>query len=140
IAAVYRSRRARLINEAGRREYEVGEIARMPASGVADLIPAPYVCFSFSKPWKFPCEADSRSEIVPVIRIDGLTRFGGLGADKLELRLQVQIDAVVRAHPPVETAARHSEQREGILASNGPYRQSLSLVRHAIIFVPDAGV
>src|SRR5437867_6826028 len=112
----------------------------MAASDVADLISAAYVRFSFPKPRKLPCEADGRSEILPVIRVDGLVRFGGLGADKLELRLQVQVDAVIRAHPPVETATRYSEQRQPALASDRPYRQSLSFVRHAVILVAEAGV
>src|SRR5262249_22815690 len=107
---------------------------------VADLISTAYVRFCFPKPWKFPCKADGRSKILPVVRVDGLTRFGGLRSDKLELSLQAHVDAVVRAHPLVETAARHSEQREAALASNRPYRQSLSLVRHAVILVADASV
>ena len=140
IAAVYRPCRLRVIDEAGRRPYVVGQVARMSASDVADLIAAAHIGFSFSKPRKFPGEADGRPEIVPVLREDGLVRFGGPRPDKLDLRLQTRIDAVVRAHPVAETAARYAEQRQPVLASGRPYRQSLSFIRHSVIFPADAGI
>src|SRR6185436_3996911 len=67
IAAVHRPRRSHVTEKAGCCEDEVRKVARMAASGVADLIAAADVRFSFSKPWQFPGEADSRSEIVVVI-------------------------------------------------------------------------
>ena len=90
----------------------------MAASGVADLIAAADVRFSFSKPRQFPGEADSRSEIVVVIWENGVARFGRLGPDKLHLGLQAGVHTIVRIHPIAETAAGYSEQRQPILASS----------------------
>src|SRR5436190_19417343 len=100
----------------------------MAAPGVADLISAAYVRFSFSKPRKFPSETDGRSKILVVIWVNGLARFVGLWPDKFELRQQVGVNTVVRPHPVVEAAARDSEQCQPVLASGRPYRQSLSFI------------
>ena len=112
----------------------------MTAAGVAHLIAAADVRFSFSKPWQFPGEADSRSEIVVVIWENGVAGFGRLGPDKLQLCLQAGVHTIVRIHPIAETAAGHSEQRQPILASLGPNGQSLTFVRYAVILPADPGI
>src|SRR5262245_40620773 len=112
----------------------------MAAAGVADLVSAADIRFSFSKPRKFPGEADSRPEIIVVSWVNALVRFGRLRPDKLGLCQQACVHTGVRIHPVAETAAGHSEQCQPILVSSRPNCQSLAFVRYAVIFPADSSI
>ena len=89
----------------------------MAAADVTDLITAANVGLAFAKPRMRPGKSDSRTKVIPIVRVDRLVRLMGLRTDKFDLRQEVEIDRIVGPHPAVEASSRYSEQSQSALSS-----------------------
>src|SRR5262245_2181470 len=111
----------------------------MPSAGVRDLISAANVRLIFAEPGQRPGESDGRTKVIPIVRPYGFTGLRRFRPDEFEVGGEIHVDAIVRTHPPIETAARHAKQRKtGAVLRN--YRQALSFVRNTVILVAHSQV
>src|SRR6185295_12712069 len=139
IAAVHGSCSHCSVRKTRRGKDEIAELPGVAAAHKTDLVSTSEVRFAFTEPGKLPCKTDGRTEIVPVIRVNGFIRLLCVWANEFERRDEIEINGIVGTHPAIKASSRNPKQRKAapVYRYDG---ESLSFVWHAVPLVTQSQV
>src|SRR5262249_18017091 len=93
-------------------EDAVHQSRNVAAFDITDLVAAAKVRLAVAKPRKLPREANSRSDVIPIVIVERLVRARAVRTNELVGHKKVQVHRVVGAQRLIEAAPGYAQECE----------------------------